>query len=324
MEDYVSTGIGVVVSIALFFLGYRQTIGAKRERVKSANQVILRSILRRIVLEEYTPSLNDLSRFIAGKAREFNVSPGDVYSEEQILTSLFSEVFDSDLIPSTQRTEIENRIESCFQQMYMDQEGSVALDPVRLELENKRARESLLSIVLLASLAGATVTVTYSYLRVQSFEPSLLLSGLSVLIASVGFTTALAIFRKTKESELGDSKSSAQAVNSRFEAEVAKVLKKNKFPFEMGPRIGSFIPDFVISLNGKKIAIEAKAWDGPVSISQMRPSLDALRRLVSSDKVHEVIVVTKGEIPVGRFQMDDHTIKIVSLANLASTLKQAA
>ena len=53
MEGYLQTGVGILVSLILFVIGYRQTIGAKKERSKNANISIIRTIMRRMVLEDY-------------------------------------------------------------------------------------------------------------------------------------------------------------------------------------------------------------------------------------------------------------------------------
>lgn len=99
MDGYLQTGIGIAVSILLFWLSYRQTIGAKKERTKNANKSLHRAVMRRMVLEDYTPKYKNISRVLEGKAREFNTSANDMLSEEQVLNSIYTEVFDSDLIP---------------------------------------------------------------------------------------------------------------------------------------------------------------------------------------------------------------------------------
>lgn len=97
MEGYIQTGLGILVSLILFVIGYRQTIGAKKEQAKNANNSIVRIMMRRMVLEDYAPIYKDISRIIEGKTREFQVSSNDLFSEEQILISLYTVVFDSDL-----------------------------------------------------------------------------------------------------------------------------------------------------------------------------------------------------------------------------------
>jgi len=84
MENYILGIGGIVVSIVLFLIGYRQTVGAKKERIKLANEDIEKILVRRIVQESITPSVVDLSRLLEGKARDFRVRVGDLLSESQI------------------------------------------------------------------------------------------------------------------------------------------------------------------------------------------------------------------------------------------------
>ncbi len=50
MGDALSV-FGIAISIALFIVGYRKTVGARNERVLAANRDLERVVLRRMVLE---------------------------------------------------------------------------------------------------------------------------------------------------------------------------------------------------------------------------------------------------------------------------------
>jgi hypothetical protein len=61
---------GIVVSIVLFVFGYRSTIGARKERIKTARSEIIRVLLRLVAVDggELTPII--LQRTIAGIAAQ--------------------------------------------------------------------------------------------------------------------------------------------------------------------------------------------------------------------------------------------------------------
>ena len=82
------TIIGIAVSVSLFLLGYRQTIGARRERIRAANAELERILVRRIVLEKYTPTQMDLSRLIDGKAGDYRVRRADLISETPLSANM--------------------------------------------------------------------------------------------------------------------------------------------------------------------------------------------------------------------------------------------
>src|ERR1700740_1972252 len=59
---------GIAVSVGTFWLGYRQTIGARQERIRSADAEIENSLLKRIALQDYTPEISDIEKAISGMA----------------------------------------------------------------------------------------------------------------------------------------------------------------------------------------------------------------------------------------------------------------
>ncbi|EGL17257.1 MULTISPECIES: hypothetical protein [unclassified Paenibacillus] len=50
MEAYIQTFIGIAVSVLLSVIGYRQTIGAAKERQRNANKEIESLLLKRVLL----------------------------------------------------------------------------------------------------------------------------------------------------------------------------------------------------------------------------------------------------------------------------------
>ncbi|WP_394557440.1 hypothetical protein [Priestia aryabhattai] len=103
MDGYIQTAIGVIVSIIIYLLSYRQTIGAKQERIQSSNKEIEKILIRRIVNDNYNLSLADIRRLLEGKARDFKVKVNDLYKEEQMLNSLYTRVIETDFITKEQR-----------------------------------------------------------------------------------------------------------------------------------------------------------------------------------------------------------------------------
>src|SRR5262252_670789 len=110
MLDSFLGAAGILVSILLFLIGYRQTVGAKKERIRSANADVEKILVRRVVLEGYTPSRSDVARLLQGKARDFRVSDDELLSEAQMLNTIYTRIVESDLIPTDQREQILKRI----------------------------------------------------------------------------------------------------------------------------------------------------------------------------------------------------------------------
>lgn len=324
MDGYLQTGLGILVSLILFVIGYRQTIGARKERAKNANSSVHRAIMRRMVLEDYAPAYTDVTRLIEGKAREFQVSLNILFSEEQVLNSLYTEVFDSDLISPSQRVEIEKRLNECFTKLDDEPSKPSFSEFQQLRVERKSMKDSLTVMVLAASMLGALSSVLFKFIETKTLEVEWLFSGVGVLVASVAVLSSLSIFRKSKEVEVSLSRGSAQIISSEFESDIAKILMKNKFDFTIEPRVGNLRPDFLVRHNGKVIAIEAKSWDKSVPMHFMRRTLDYMNQLVQSENIDQAILVTtkNAVVPIGKLENDN--ISVVSISGLAAALKNAA
>ena len=323
MDVYLSTGLGILVSIILFLFTYLQTIGAKRVRAKNANQDIHRSFMQRMVFEEYAPKFKDLTKIVEGKAREFQVSINDLLSEEQILNALFTEIFDSDLISPRQRVEIENRLNECLGRIEQEFEEPGIIDFRQLSLEKKQKSENIFILVGTASLLGATSSLVYTFIETKTLNTEWILSGVGVLVASVAALSAIGVILRNKEVVEQPSRRVAQMVSSEFENEVTKILEKQKIKYSISPRLGGIRPDFVLDMKGKKVVIDAKAWNNVVPLHQIRRTTDYLNELASTEGVDQVLLVTNKKTPLPLSQINNDAISVITISELSSALKKA-
>ena len=322
MDAYLSTVLGILVSIILFLVTYQQTIGAKRVRAKNANQDIHRSFMRRMIFEEYAPKLKDLTKILEGKAREFKVSINDLLSEEQILNALFTEVFDSDQIPLSQRVEIENRLNECFDRIEQKSEEQGFIDFRQLSLEKRQKFVNISILVGTASLLGATSSLVYTSVETKTFNTELILSGVVVLVASVAALSAINVILKNKEVVEQPSRRGAQMVSSELENEVTKILEKQEIKYSISPRLGGMRPAFVLDMKGKKVVIEVKTWHNVVPLHQIRRTTDHLNELASTEGVDQVLLVTNKKTSLPKSQINNDAISLVTISELSSALKK--
>jgi len=323
MDAYLSTGLGILVSIILFQFTYQLTIGAKRVRAKNANQDIHELFMRRMVFEEYAPKIKDLTKIVEGKAREFQVSINDLLSEEQILNALFTEVFDSDLISPRQRVEIENRLNECLDRIEQESEKPGIIDFRQLSLEKKQKSENISILVGTVSLLGATSSLAYTFIETKNLNTEWILSGVGVLVASVAVLSAVSVILKNKEVVEQPSRRVAQMVSSELENEVAKILEKQKIKYSISPRLGGMRPDFVLDMKGKKVVIDAKAWNNVVPLHQIRRTTDYLNELASTEGIDQVLLVTNKKTPLPLSQIKNGAISVITISELNSVLKKA-
>lgn len=324
MDGYIQTAIGIVVSVIFFLIGYRQTIGARRERVSSANRAVYKALLRRLVLEEYSPKLDDINRLIEGKAHEYKVSPGDLHPDEQVLNQVFAEIFDNDFIAPEKRSEIESRVTSAFDQLA---KGKQTIDEARLASPDLSTRKMLLVGVLglLASLLGTLVSLFLTIGKgipadISAFRSFLPI--LAVFFASLVLVITITFVKRAREApDDVPSRVSAAAEGALLEHEVAATLAKQGISFQSEPKIGRLQPDFVVELQGKRIAIEIKSWRAPPPISMISRAATYLQELVRTGAVDGAVVVTRGRMPNLERLSGAENIQFVPLKEFSDWLK---
>ncbi len=274
-------------------------------------------------MEGYKPSKIDLRRLIEAKSREFQVTGGDLNSDEQFVNSLFAEVFDSDLIAADQRREIEERITQYFEVAADENESKPDDNFVQSDKKRTEIRESMFVIVATASILGATSTGMFEYIRTRTIEPQLLISVFAVLIGSIAALSALVIVRKIRspsEFPRDDQRQRGHA----FESEVAKTLSNSGFDFVIEPSINGRRPDFIVEVDGKKVAVEVKSWERPVPLRLVRRTIDYLRDLVEGSDVHRAVLVVRKKPPIPFGKVEADKISVVSIDDLSKELKRAA
>jgi len=323
MDAYFTTGFGILFSILLFLLTYLQTIGAKRVRAKFANQDIHRSFMRKMIFEEYAPKFKDLTKIVEGKAREFRVSINDLLSEEQVLNALFTEVFDSDQISPSQRVEIENRLNKCLDRIEQESGGPGIIDFRQLLLEKKKKLINIFILVGAASLLGTTSSFTYTFIETKILNTELILSGVVVLVASVAALSAISLILINKEVVEQPSRRVAQMVTSELENEVRKILEKQEIKYSISQRLGGTGPAFVLDIKGKKVVIDAKAWNNIVPLNQIRRTKDYLIELANTEGIDQVLLVTNEKAQPPLSQINNDKISAITISELSSALNKA-
>ena len=292
METILSTLVGVGVSIGLFLLGYRQTIGAKRERVHAANLELERILLKRIVLESYEPSLIELSTLISGKARDYRVQPSDLLSEHAILATVFTRVLESDFITPDKREEITRRLAP----LWPETEDVVEADYEVVPSTRPHFFLPLMSAVL-ASVMGAALTAAplFNELLVSNgrfaFSEFIGRGPVVAFVVSLAavFSIALVLqFRERLEKPSGD----LRKTRNELELEVAQRMRGAGFTIEVPDR--PFGLDFIAVSPNRRIAVEVRQWLPETPPSRIASVQSALVRAMERVGATEALLISGG------------------------------
>lgn len=318
----IQTLVGIAASVFLFLLSYKQTVGAKKERVRIANNEIQQTIVKRIILESYTPNIADLSRLIDGKARDHRVKVNDLMSITQILNTVFTRIIESDLIASDQREKILERLNPIIvtvEESPIKEAEIIEIKP-KIELTYQRLLPPLF-IGIIASTIGALLSIL-PYSQEETFS---LLSNeiISVFALSISIIALISIIFKIKESQEETNKSSFLENSLEFEKEVGRLLKKfgvlepipyHKKPYEIGY-------DYYIEIKGEGIIIEVKNWSKRFSINILQVTIDRLHRVIKSEEnVKKAIIVTKNSINYPSEILQGIPVKIMSIKEFKNYL----
>jgi len=309
METYLLTFFSISVSVGLFLMGYQKTVGAYKERVRTANIDLEKVLLKRIVLELYRPTIEGLSRLINGKAQDYRVKRRDLFSEVQFLEVLFTRIFESDFINSNQRNKILERIIPVLVEA-----EDTPVENIRVA-ELPSARKRIFSryayfgiFAVFTSIIGSLVI-----LLPELSETTMLLtpSVLAAFVASLSVIIVIFITYRFRESQEETSNESAFQSGIDFERKVRDTLKKLGVTSKLSGSHSGF--DFLVTIGGKKILIEVKPWSDRVPISIIQHLVERLSQSISAHGADEAIIITMKPVELPTDLIKDMHVRIMAL-----------
>lgn len=294
MVDHGLSLLGILVSIGLSVLAYRQIIGALRERIRAANRELEKTLVRRIVVESYQPTVDELSRLISGKALEHHIKRDELLSEIQLLEIVFTEITESDFLTQAGRTEVLERLSPIFAkaEKAMEEEipamGLARADRLGVdELIYTRNRLSVL-IGFVASLCGTIAVVIAATSREADAFP--IASVISVFIGSLAVITMIFLVYRVRESREEPSARSAIRSALDFEREVISTVTKSRIPVLIAERASGF--DFSFTLRGRRVLVEVKAHTHRGPLPRIGDTIERLSSALQARNADEGIIVT--------------------------------
>lgn len=289
MMDSMLGILGIVVSILLFLIGYRQTVGAKKERIATCNADVEKILVRRIVLEGFKPTPLDVERLIEGKARDFRVREVDLHSEGQVLNSVYTRVVESDLIPGEQRNEIIGRIVPALSET--EGRGAEGLDVRTSRAWLSQTSAALSAMAVLASVAGALVAALPELANLDTHYPTLFQTLIVTAAASLGIiTTWLVVYRVRNSQEELPTRGTEIDQYLRFEREVEHTLKRLGLTVRRTPP--EMPGDFLAEQGERRFLVEVRSWPRRVPAKILSELVRRLKQAAESADA-EVLIVTR-------------------------------
>lgn len=323
METYIQTGLGIVVSVLLFLLGYRQTVGARKERIKSANEKIIDTILKRIILESYTPQKKDIKRLIEGKARDYKVKIKDLLSIDQIFNTLYTRIFENDLISKDEREANLERFESHYEKEKKVSKPELEISYGKTKDKNRKFFNIVVLLLgVISSIVGVSL-VFFDKLSSFKLDDKFNLSIIGTMAASLISVYVVYIFLRFKDSQESSEESSGPKKSIieyvKFEKDIQNQFKKLNVEYEIPSRPDSGF-DLIANIKGEKTAIEIRSW-------KKRPPLSFIRRLIArmniemkQNGIPKGIIIVRNSFDLGEnFRLTDN-IQIMTISDLKKLL----
>ncbi len=320
--DLILWGLGIIVAVGLFLLGLPRIEGARKARVAAANVDLERILMRRIVVDKYTPNEGDIARLAEAKAREHRVRLADLSSTTQLLNTVYMRIVESDLIPSDQREEIVGRIVPVL--------TSVEAEPLLEEsveditVSHRRVGERLAFVAATAvstSVFGGVVAVVVG-LSAADTEPALDAFPANLLIATIAasltlITTIAAATRwRSSQEKTGRTRDLSRYV--AFENRVRTTLER----FGTVRHSVSDQIDFLVRYKDCLLAIDVKAWSVPIPRSIMLSTAKRVKAAADKAGATQGIVVTLGGMRGLRQIAEEEGVKAFTLKELRAYLAE--
>jgi hypothetical protein len=288
--DTVLGALGILVSVVFFIVGYRQTVGAKKERISACNGEVERILLRRIVLESFAPTRIDLERLLDGKARDFRVRSDDLRSVAQVMNSLYTRIVESDVIPAQERKAILDRIGAALAESETQNAAEVEADAPSGDIWNRTA-PAVFAMAGLAASMGALIAGVPDLLERNPFTLEVLKTPFLVATTSLLFISILlVVFRIRSSQEATPTRGEEVDRYVKLESQVAAALRKNGFM--VIPLPPDKAGDFVAERGATKLIVEVKSWPRRVPSQVLANLVERLKKTADQLGGSEVIVVT--------------------------------
>lgn len=275
--------LGVLLTVIFFVIGYRQTIGADKERVITANRDILEILARRFTLEsDFSLTARDVENFVLGKAIENHLPRSELYSLDQLRVLLFTRVLCSDYISQRRRGGIIKRIEASFSVF------AATPTPKKPDKGYDWAVSLLgLSSAILAVVASGAINFLFDWTDKLSSPEGTFLIG---LIFSIATAIALGLFVQFRERESAvTAEAQKRQAAENPEDQFVSLFQSFEIPFERAREV-----DFIANLKGKQVAIEIKS--APLQSGRIKQMLSQIRSAMQLHGIKKGYIIVTGTL----------------------------
>ena len=309
--------LGVLLTIVFFVIGYRQTIGARRERARAANQALLDTFFRRLALEEkFLLTRSDVAKVISGWAINARVRSSDIHSLQELEDLLSARALESDYIAEGQRQTIGSRISKMFREentpVFFSQDDS--------DTHNIRPEVILAIGSGLASMVAAMFAILFVSDKADAAARTLMESVIAPVTILISLTV-IVLLAYTRVRDISrpstDEPTSTRSIEMDLERDFfMAVSRHNK---SLKPSINPNF-DFTYEDSGEIVGVEIKRDVNRFPRSLLNRVIDRMKSAIQGGLVSRAIIASNVKPNEKVRSLGDENVTIVYLPELLYNL----
>jgi hypothetical protein len=310
--------LGVVLTIAFFGIGYRQTIGARRERARAANKSVTDVLFRRLTLEdEFTLSAPGIDKLLRGWALEARVRDSDMLNTEDLEATLVARVLENDYITAEQRRSIMQRIRGLFKNdatlLYpSDTQENTSERPEALWLA---AGSGLAAVAILIAVVGVTASWNPSALA-DTINKSEIIPSILAIAATVGLIFLFSIIKERAKEPHPDHSRIDQA--NSFERTFLRVARRYLTTLAPAERRDL---DFTFLHKGERYGVELRLDASRLGRVRLQGLLNTLEKAAREMELKAVYLISPKFPAPERLPKASGTVRMISPAEFMEMIR---
>lgn len=272
---------GIFITLAVFFISYRKTIGAKKERVKSANKEIVAILARTIANPQVNIDRKAVQSVIRSKAREYNVAIDDLNDMFMVLEDVMTKYIENEFISEDVKNTL---VEKTKELLKEKEEEKVRVGRIP---DISKDRLAILMSTTGAMIAMVTIIVSFGLIKpglsLKSGMPLSLIIGMSATIIMATLTAFLKLAldrqKRIQNEAIYRGPMLEETVLSALEDYFKPGAIEQELLFMDGKRV-----DFVVNKESGKMPVEVKYILDSKSLSRAIEQLKVFMERLKSNK----------------------------------------
>jgi len=305
---------GLGVPLIIFFITYKKTVGASKEREKTAYREIVSLIAKLIAHEEIKPNFDIINGLIKSKAREYKVNL-DVSYIPPIFEDVLAKFIENEFISQNVKKNLIDKVQLTQKEIFEakeTKEATVSEKEVLFHEIDKLILSPLLAIlipllILFVAIFQAISARETVVLPTLSYSKEIIIVALIAILMIIIFTVIL-YYLKNEEIKYKERKNMKYGVTI-FEDIVFAALV-NAFP--NGDIMKNVIlnngkeVDFLLTINDEKIPIEVKYH------TVLLKSVKIFKDIMVKSNINKAILITNSSVnPKVRKFTDENNIYLI-------------